>query len=400
MRNFSPTQIRRAALLAAALLAGCATAPQQPPAVEAAAPKPVPAPSALPAAPASTALVDAPRQVALLLPLSGKLAGAGSQIRDGFFQAYYQAQASGQPVPRVDIVDTGANAQVRPALEQAVQAGAQLVLGPLPKDQVRQLQQGAALPVPTLALNQIEGAAPENLYQFGLNVEDEARQLAALMRPHYSSVLLIRGRDELALRGSQAFGDEWRSRQGTVLQEVVAGDNASGAVREALGLAGAEARRQALEARLQRPLQFNPRPRPEIEAIVLMLRPTQARVLVPTLALFGASRLPLAGTSMLNAGDHSALDAETEGLYLLECPEVLQPSAGAPQSAQDQRLFAMGQDAFGLIGALPALARQPDAAVPGRTGSLSLNAQRQIQRQLQPARFRGGRLQAVDALSP
>lgn len=401
MRNLSHTR-QGLSIALALLLTACGAPGTQPPLDEGVPPR---APATTPPTPAEPPIATAPQgptaqptHIALMLPLSGKLASAGQQLREGFFQAYYQARANGASVPVVDIIDENATPDLRAACQQAAKSGTQLVIGPLAKEHLRQLQQGGALPLPVLALNQVEDLKGENLYQFSLGVEDEARQLAELMRPRVANVLLLRGQDELSSRAARSFRQRWTELQGSVLGDAVTGDaNASAAVKDALGIAGSESRGKAMEALLQHPVAFEPRPRAEIEAIVLLMRPNQAQLVVPTLALYGARQLPVAATSLSNAGGQNRVNADLEGLYILETPQVL---ASPSQPAADQRLYAMGQDSYLLAMHLSELSADPTASIAGRTGNLQLSPEHHVHRSLPLARFKNGQVQRVEAFTP
>ena len=56
-----------------------------------------------------------------------------------------------------------------------------------------------------------------------------------------------------------------------------------------------------------------------------------------------------------------------------------------------QRLYALGLDAFNIIGALNTLRTYPYERFDGETGSLSLDNQLRIRRQLTWVKFRSGR---------
>ena len=71
-------------------------------------------------------------QVALLLPVSGRQAGAGASVRDGFFAAYYRLPEVLRPEVRV--YDTGA-LSVASAISQANADGAQFIVGPLTREE-------------------------------------------------------------------------------------------------------------------------------------------------------------------------------------------------------------------------------------------------------------------------
>ena len=94
-----------------------------------------------------------PTHIAVLLPFDGSLAQAGEAIRDGVLAAWYKARGYGSRAPRIHFYDTSADTGVTAVYQQAVAEGAQLVIGPVQREDVEQLLQMPALPVPTIALN-------------------------------------------------------------------------------------------------------------------------------------------------------------------------------------------------------------------------------------------------------
>ena len=83
--------------------------------------------------------VETPGQIALLLPLNGKLGEAAGAIRDGVLAAYYDVPDTAVQ-PRLQIYDSGEAAQAAlAAYQQATLDGAQFVIGPLRKEAVQAL---------------------------------------------------------------------------------------------------------------------------------------------------------------------------------------------------------------------------------------------------------------------
>ena len=86
------------------------------------------------------------KQIAVLLPLSGRTGESAAAIRDGIMAAYYQDELES---PELRFYDTGGNAQlIWSVYQQAVADGAEFVIGPLLKDSIQQLEQSGQLPVP------------------------------------------------------------------------------------------------------------------------------------------------------------------------------------------------------------------------------------------------------------
>ena len=161
-----------------------------------------------------------PAQIALLLPLNGKLSEAATAIRDGVLAAYYDTPDTTLQ-PRLQIIDSGDTAEsALAAYQQAVLDGAQFVIGPLRKEAVQALAIQAQLAVPVLALNQLEEQALSNpsLYQFGLAPEDEAREVARLAwHQGYTRTIALFPESEWGERVYAAFAEEWQFLGGEIL---------------------------------------------------------------------------------------------------------------------------------------------------------------------------------------
>src|SRR5690606_19551493 len=92
-----------------------------------------------------------PSRIAVLLPLSGPLAAAGDSVRDGILAAYY---GENRRRPELKFYDTAGNqAGLRDALARARADDAQMLVGPLTREEVDAVFGMPALELPTVALN-------------------------------------------------------------------------------------------------------------------------------------------------------------------------------------------------------------------------------------------------------
>src|ERR1700761_5091021 len=115
--------------------------------------------------------------IALILPMSGRTAAQAASVRDGFMTAYYQTpEAQRTPVNVYDTGDTG----IAQAVDRATQEGADIIVGPLTRDEVVAAAELASRRPPVLALNSLppDRPAPNGFFQFALSPEDEARLVA------------------------------------------------------------------------------------------------------------------------------------------------------------------------------------------------------------------------------
>jgi outer membrane PBP1 activator LpoA protein len=367
--------------------------------------------------PAGGAPIANPQHIALLLPISGSLGNVGTAISEAFIAAA-NAQTAGGVKPDVRVYDVAAStasaeaAKVLQIYQQAVQQGADFVVGPLQKEGVKALYTLGPLPVPTLALNYNEegGAAPFNLYQFGLAPEDEARQVAerAWLDGRSRALALIpegdRGRRILS-----AFSDRLGQLGGIVVDSQTYAPNVidfSGPVRKLLQYNdGGEVNNKKVR----------PHRRQDADFIFMVAAPSQGRSIRPMLQFFYASELPVYATSDVYATKpNRALDQDLSGIFFVDMPWILSDNTAQrslrqtlasqrPQAFnQLKRVYALGVDAYNVISQLTRLHSSADARFEGETGTLSLDEQNRVHRQLAWARFEGGgvRMLDVDATTP
>ena len=352
-----------------------------------------------------------PQQIALLLPLNGRLAGFGIAVRDGFMAAYYDARTHGVPLPNVRIYDTTETPNFIELYQRVIAEGAQAVIGPLEKSQVAALysqQNGAALSVPTLALNRADNLSstntatpPPNLYQFGLDPEDEAAEISRMAaQQKYKHALVIAAEEDSRSRELQTFTQSWHQSGGDIVATAFyrGAQGLSQSIKTALNIPQSESRHREMETMLGRKLEFTPHRRSDIDMVFMMARPQQARSIMPTLAFHYAGDVPVYALSRSYNGIASADDKDLEGLRFAEIPWVLdaqqplkqQLLASSPQAQNYLRLYALGVDSFSLYPQLRRLETQPDSRIVGQTGYLTLSPQRIVQRELVLAEFKDG----------
>lgn len=340
---------------------------------------------------------EQPTQVALLLPLSGRLQAFGLAVRDGFMAAWYEQ--SGQR-PTVQVYDTEAG-DIVALYQQAVAEGAQLVIGPLDKQRVGELQLHGSLPVPVLALNrsELDAPPPRGFYQFSLAPEDEARLLAeAAAQQTFRRALILAPNDDSSQRVLAAFTERWQELGGSVANSVPLEmpDTYSDRVIQALNLDLSKNRAAALQRVIGRNVSFTPRRRQDIDFVLLLTRPQSARSLKPLLAYHYAGDLPVYATSRIYDGyPQPALDRDLNGIVFSDIPWLLNPDDPLRNAIEDNfprqrsylRLYALGIDSFRLYPRLEQLAQLPNSRLYGRTGNLKLNDRGEVERDLALAHF-------------
>lgn len=337
-------------------------------------------------------------KIALLLPQDGQLASVSKALRDGFMAAHYQAQQAGQNPPSIQFYDSSRLTSLDEFYRQAQADGVQLVVGPLEKNLVKQLNSRPQLPITTLALNYSEGTqGPAQLFQFGLAAEDEAREVARRARADgltRAGAMVPVG--EWGDRVLKAFRQEWEAHGGTVVG-VEHIDKPVALAQQVADLVQLRKNGGSSEPTRRQDMQF----------LFLAATPQQAQQIKPTLNYQYAGDLPVYATSHVfsASGDQNQYN-DMNGIRFCETPWLLDPNNPLRQQVTAQwpqaggslgRLYAMGIDAYRLAPSLGQLKALPDSRIDGMSGSLSMSSTQRVERQLQWAEFANGQPQRLPA---
>jgi outer membrane PBP1 activator LpoA protein len=299
-------------------------------------------------------------------------------VRDGLLAGYY---AENRRRPQIRFHDTAGADGVRRALLKAREEGAQMLVGPLTRDEVNTLFSLPELDLPVVALNRGTMPPPPGSAAFALSPEDEGAAAAdRLMDRGLRSVLVVTQADDSAQRALGAFRERFRALGGQVITEVTVSESNPDYV-------------PALQGALQ-----GARP----DALFLSLKAAQARLLSSQMDAAGLIGVPRVATSLILSGANLRMDTELDGVEYPELPWLLGLRGNLPDpdtigqtlpSAQGggARLFAFGMDAWMLTGYLDQLSSDPGAELRGATGDLQLDGFGGVQRRPAWAVFSGGR---------
>lgn len=356
-----------------------------------------------------------PEQIALILPAEGTLSGPGQAVADGFLAGYFMALNQGQEVPELYFYDENGG-DVRQVLTEAVEAGADFVIGPLGRNQVIRVESVDDLPVSVLALNRTERTVISNdrVTQFALAPEDEARQVAQhAWQSGHRVAAAIRPTGSWGDRVAEAFREEWSQLGGELVrtEAIPAQDDGRrylAQVRSLLDINQSEQRATNIRAVVGTSVESEPRRRKDLDFIFMAVEPDQARQLRPLLDFQYAEDIPILATSSIVSTTNSGRDQDLTGIHVVEIPWRLENSSVQTELValdMDQydtyaRMYAMGLDAWHLVPQLAYLESDPQARYRGHTGVLRLNEHGQIERELMWAEFINGRLAPLSRETP
>jgi outer membrane PBP1 activator LpoA protein len=203
-------------------------------------------------------------------------------------------------------------------------------------------------------------------------------------------------------RVAAAFDEELRAAGGYVLGQASFGTSTRNdfgpSIMQVLRTDDSSLRHQRIQATIGQKLELEPRRRPDIQFIFAPSQPAAARLLRPQLRFHLAGDIPT-----YTLGDayepHPSANQEIDGMMFPDMPwmlsvenrpaEVRQAASAAfgDSPAKRGRLFAFGYDAFRIAAGLQ---RGGGIDPQGLTGTLSLDAQGRVRRELEWVRIKAG----------
>jgi outer membrane PBP1 activator LpoA protein len=353
-------------------------------------------------------LLSYPRQVALMLPLSGRAERAGSAVLNGFLGAYFASASGLDDRQRIRIYDVNAEGGASAAYSLAVDDGAEFVVGPLLKNNVMELANGILPTVPVLTLNYLpdDTLVPPGLFQFALAPEDEAASAAQRAAASgYSQAVALVPENDWGRRVLTSFATEFEGLGGRLLDyQSFSPDRQdfSNDIEDLMALSGSVQRYQRLRANIGKPLQFDPRRRQDADFIFMASDAATGRLLKSQLKFHYSGDIPVFSTSSVNSMDGRS-NIDLNGVMFTDTPWLIAPQPGIeqlppmyaeywPDERRLGRLHAMGYDAYNLIAALFAVNGDDMLELDGATGTLFLDTAGRVHRRLSWAQFRGGKV--------
>lgn len=284
-------------------------------------------------------------QVAVFLPLTGPYKNIAMQIRDGIIHN----QLTQAPGIKLAFYNTRFNPsepnQILSTYQTAKQNGADVILGPLQKQNIEILTKklnaiGGDNSV--IALNDAFG-----MQHFNFISNSEALQIATkLCKKHYKSIAILTSTTSADSSLAVQIADYWQQTPGHRLS-LKSYPAKHPKLREALGSVinetNSQARKNNLQWLFREHLSFTPRTRKDLNAIVLLGNARQVAVFKPQFAFFEL-KLPVYGSSKLTPInlDKTAPNKDLSNVIFPTLKATLEPTA------LSSTLEAYGWDSFTL----------------------------------------------------
>ncbi|MGB5447033.1 MAG: penicillin-binding protein activator [Psychromonas sp.] len=352
-----------------------------------------------------------PKNIAVLLPLSGNYKEQGKSIQQGIIDSYYRKQNTSTTgnAPALHFYDTNA----QPVANIAAQLGQNnidFIIGPLLKDDVE-----AFLPlidkIPVLALNSVTqpklNSADSNAqaatspwhYSFSLSPEQEAKQAVQFVTENkHQNPIIIAPQDDYGKRVAKAFKDEWQAQHGQSIEQYFFTSKSQ------------------LGTFIDRVLQADKRQsssRSDVDAIYLISKRDELILIKPyvdvTVSPY-AAKIPIYASSRSHEFDRGGLqNKELSNFQFSDLPFLINQQttimnelnkALPRQSYAALRLFALGFDSYQLIEQLMQLQTTEGYRYPGLVGELRLDENNTVQSKLSWAKYYRGNLVEVTSPTP
>jgi outer membrane PBP1 activator LpoA protein len=350
-------------------------------------------------------LFTPPRKVAVLLPQSGRLHSAGEAIRDGLMSAYLDNPGGAE----ILFFATGDDEQSAiSAYFNALDAGADWIIGPLKKESVEAMLNLAGMSTPVLALNDLPvdfiplPGLSGQIASLSLSQDVEASSIAGhALSSGYRKALVMAPEDAWGERMATAFESEFLQEDGEIIaatRYLESQNDHTAALERVLKIDESKARKKRLQNTLQMTLEFEPVHRQDIDVIFLAASASQARLIRPQFRFHEAGDIPIYATSRIYSGQpERANNLDLDGIRFPAAPwQLTHPSdADIPDFASIRRgsrsaLFALGQDAWNLLPWLSLMHKDPDFVYPGQSGYYRSPNGEALQREPAWAEFKSG----------
>ncbi len=355
------------------------------------------------------ALINENKNIAIIIPLSGKQERAGKVAQQGILAAY--DTNSGAALHFID----STTLDMSTLALQLADLNIDYVIGPLLKDNVKKYLSQEALTLPTLLLN-IPATMALKPYQVALSMrpEDEAIQAATtLSRQHYKQPIILSHQDKASRRIAKTFSQQWQHITGQQPETVFFNNDEKmqSQLKASLGVDLSQQRTKELDRRIKYSIKSELRNRRDIDMIYIVGLPLETKLLKPyidvNISPF-ADIIPVYASSRSHSAKSDRSDnRDLSGLTFTEMPWQLaskQQNAALVAEAKKlwpnrsdslQTIFAMGFDSLSLVDKISSMKNKTYVRHYGQTGILQLGDDNILKRSLIWGKYSRNKVQEI-----
>jgi uncharacterized protein len=336
--------------------------------------------------------------IALLLPDSGVYKDSAQAIQRGFLSAYFTHQLLSSDPTTVTFINT-ASQPIDQAYQQALNSGANIIVGPLTKSAVKQLNNSKTIPIPTLTLNTLPANTTSQplLYQISLSPADEIAQIITKAKhDRHQRAIIIAPQSDWGQQLAHDLSQAWQTDGGAIATQMnyPLKKDLTEQIKDTLNVNNSINNKLKIESIIQKKVRMSPRIRQDFDVIFLIADTQHAKQIRPLLKFYYAGDIPIYAISNINQGNtNTQRDRDLDGILFSDAPWVLNKTLSNPElnSTREQardtwpatfekqpKLLALGADSFNAAIHLHQIIDLPKLGFPGATGILYLNSQRKL----------------------
>jgi outer membrane PBP1 activator LpoA protein len=345
------------------------------------------------------------KNIAILLPLTSRYNKAAQALLDGI--EYQHSLNASNYQPNISVYDIGENPfQVSQYYAAARQAGADLIIGPLGKEQANELVTSSRgfSTIPTILLGG-DQTLSQNMARLTMSPEHQGRIVSerAFSRGFVNAALLVSS-DSTGTRTAQAFSKHWLENGGKMSKTITYSPlqfDHSTELKQLFEINKSEFRMSTLSRTLGFKPEFAAYRRHDIDFIFMISDNETGRILRPQITFFSGERVPVLSSSPIYNGIQDPINnVDLDRTSFPVMPWVLLSNDVAPYAGQLNMLYAMGSDAYRVAAEFNEMRNQSNKVIAGNMGVLSVETSGEVQFQPIWANFKDGTAESENELVP
>ena len=324
--------------------------------------------------------------IAVILPLSGEFQSAGEAVRDGLVQSTFNEVRR----LRGNLTFFDSEAQSMTSIIQMIdESDATHIIGPLLKQHCRAFVKASeGVDIPKLLLNYVpkDEKRSNQHYSIGLSIKHEIDSLLTeINKMPVETILVVYNNSSWAIRSKQLLEDAWGNM--LINAYIDKPSNMTESIGAAVGTQASTARKETIEKLFSRRIEFLPRPRGDVDAIIVFISPSDSESLEPILKFHFLEDIPVFDSSQSELHNQTF---DKLNVRSLEFPFISQNGNSyvflknqfGLKKRFNQELFALGMDSYRLLQLIDIFKVTPNFQLHGQTGRVFLNKKQEFVRQL------------------
>lgn len=348
------------------------------------------------------------KNIAVLLPLSGKHKSIGEIVQQGMLANYSSSDTA------LSFIDTN-HLDFTTLTTLFSEKEIDHVIGPLLKPNVGQYIAQIDIELPTLLLNiPTTGQLADNHFAFSMKREDEVIQAATVLaNKQYEHPVLFSTQDTVSRKIAAAFSNKWLLLTGTTLETVIleANEKMQKSLKTSLDIDVSRMRIKNLETQISQKIKTEYRNRRDIDMVFIAAPSKFTRLIKPFIDVNTSTystTIPMFSSSLSHKGSSNKAEIrDLNGLIFSEIPWLLNSKMQNKKASQIshelwpnrpeslQRIYALAYDSLSIISKLSQMKERPYIRHYGQTGELRIKRNNIVSRSIIWGKYTDGTVKEI-----